>query len=167
MHALIVYDSVYGNTEWIAQAIAEGLKDRYSVRQVRVTEVDTGDLKGADLLVVGGPTHRHRASPAMKDFLELLPRRSLRGMAAVAFDTRYRMAPFFSGSAALEIVRQLRRAGASIADEPQSFFMEPDAATDGRRRHDRELLASGELERARTWASILVTPSDAKTPITV
>lgn len=159
MRALVVFDSVYGNTEWIARAICEGLQQHHTVRQIRASAVDVADLKSADLLVVGAPTQRHRASPEMHAFLETLPRRSLRGVSASAFDTRYRMAMFFSGSAAVEIARQLKRAGATIIDEPQSFFMEPEHPADGEKRHhERELLASGELERARSWAAGLLVP---------
>lgn len=156
LRAVIVYDSVFGNTEWVAHAIAEGLKQHHAVRLVRATEAELEDLKAVDLLVVGAPTQRHKASPAMQAFLDGLPRRSLRSVSAVAFDTRYRMALFYSGSAAVEISRRLKRAGATMIDEPQSFFMEPDYPTDGRaRKHDKEVLASGELERAQTWGAAL------------
>lgn len=160
MQALVVYDTVYGNTEWVAHAIAEGLKQHHEVRLVRVAEADLEELKAADLLVVGAPTQRHQASPAMQSFLDGLPRRSLRGVSAAAFDTRYRMALFYSGSAAVEIGKRLRRAGATMVDEPQSFFMEPDYPSEGQvRKHDKELLASGELERAQTWAATLPAPT--------
>ena len=165
LHALVVYDSVYGNTEWVAHAIADGLKQHYTVRLVRATTVDLADLKEVDLLVVGAPTQRHQASPAMQKFLDGIPRRSLRGVSAVAFDTRYRMALFFSGSAAIEISRRLKHAGAAMVDEPQSFFMEPDRLGGNGRKHDKELLASGELERAQSWAASLAAPA-GRVPVT-
>src|SRR5579884_3673556 len=56
MDALIVYESMYGNTRAIAEAIAEGYGEGASARPVRDAGVPPGDL---DLLVVGGPTQIH------------------------------------------------------------------------------------------------------------
>src|SRR4249919_2469357 len=59
VRAVVVYESVYGNTRAVAEAIAAGLADHADVALRRVAEVDAEALHGARLLVVGGPTHMH------------------------------------------------------------------------------------------------------------
>ncbi len=161
MRVLVVYDTVYGNTEWVARSIGDGLKG-HDVRLVRAADAVLAELAAADLLVVGAPTQRHRASAAMRELLDRLPRRSLSRVSAATFDTRYRASRFLTGSAAIDIARGLKAAGAKVIEEPQSFFMEADSSADGgRRRHEVEILESGELERAATWAAGLRVESKA------
>jgi hypothetical protein len=93
------------------------------------------------MLIVGGPTQRHGASEALRVFLASMPRRSLLALAAAAFDTRYRMATWKSGSAARGIAGRLRRAGGTLVVPPESFFV---AGREGP-------LEQGELERAAQW----------------
>jgi flavodoxin len=155
MNALIVYDSEFGNTERIAYAIAKQLG---TARVIRAAEVDTLDHVTCDLLLVGGPTQRHRASPTLHTLLERLPHGALKGVPAAAFDTRYRMSEFLSGSAAAWIAGRLKRAGARLILPPESFFIERDVPPQSeKRRHEREHLESGEEERAAAWANALLT----------
>lgn len=142
MNMLVIYDTTFGNTEQLARAIAGSLRAHGMVRTVRADEAGLPDLKEADLVIVGGPTQRHRLSPAMRAFLERLPRRTLHGLSAAAFDTRYHMAAWKSGSAAHEIASRLKRTGASLIVPPESFFI---AEREGP-------LEEGELERAAQWA---------------
>lgn len=61
MRALVVYESVFGNTHAIAEAIGRGLGSQADV-EVEVVPVDDAvadRVAGVDLLVVGGPTHVH------------------------------------------------------------------------------------------------------------
>src|SRR5947207_13119475 len=55
MSATVVYESVYGNTRAVAEAIAEGLGD---ARVLPVHEAPD-QVEGQELLVIGGPTHMH------------------------------------------------------------------------------------------------------------
>ncbi len=142
MNMLVIYDSAFGNTEQLARAMADSLRAHGSVRTVRADEVGLPDLKEVDLAIVGGPTQRHRLSPTMRAFLDRLPRLSLHGLRAAAFDTRYHMAAWKSGSAAHEIESRLRRTGAWLIMPPESFFV---AEREGP-------LEKGELERAARWA---------------
>jgi hypothetical protein len=57
MHAVIAYESMFGNTRMVAEAIGVGLAATCSVDVLRMSELDAGRLAAADLLVVGGPTH--------------------------------------------------------------------------------------------------------------
>src|ERR1700751_376369 len=64
MRALVVYESMYGNTHAVAVSIAAGLSTRHDVTLVPVTRAAPELVAAADLLVVGGPTHLHRVSTA-------------------------------------------------------------------------------------------------------
>jgi flavodoxin len=142
MNTLIIYDSTFGNTAQIAQAMADRLGEHGTVRIALANEAGLSEMKEIDLLIVGGPTQRHGLSPAIQALLERLPRRTLRGAGAAAFDTRYHMAAWKSGSAAHRIASRLKRTGASLLMPPESFFV---ALREGP-------LEEGELERAARWA---------------
>ena len=64
MKAVVIYESMYGNTHLIADAIAEGLRTHGDATVVPVGELDAQLLEHADLVVVGGPTHAHGMSRA-------------------------------------------------------------------------------------------------------
>ena len=64
MHTVVVFESMYGNTHLIAEAVADGIRD-VTGGEVVVTGVNGADgvlREGCDLLVVGGPTHVHGMS---------------------------------------------------------------------------------------------------------
>lgn len=142
MNTVILYDSNFGNTEQLARAMADELAYYGTVRLLRVPKDGMLERGEADVLLVGGPTQRHGTSPAMRTFLESIPRHTLRGLAAAAFDTRYHIAAWQSGSAAHRIASMLKRAGVTLIVPPESFFV---AEREGP-------LEQGERERAVQWA---------------
>src|SRR5690348_13213253 len=123
MNTLIMYDSTFGNTEHLARAMADELAYYGTVRLLRVPEGGAFERGEADVLIVGGPTQRHGTSLAMQAFPESMSRRTLHGLAAAAFDTRYHMVAWKSGSAAHSIASRLKRAGALLVVPPESFFV--------------------------------------------
>jgi flavodoxin len=160
MKALIVYESMFGNTEKIARAVADGLGDGYEVTVAGVaTMPSAADM---DLLIVGAPTHafglsrpstrqdavrQGAAHPdatdvGMREYLDVSP--MLTGLAAAAFDTRVNM-PFLPGSAAHKAHRRLRRLGCRLLGPAESFRVIGTAGPP----------ADGELDRARQWAARL------------
>jgi flavodoxin len=141
MNAFILYDSKYGNTEKIARAIGAALEVD-SVVQIQSIKMDTTLPPDLDLLIVGSPTHAHGIPPELKMFLDDLPAGALPGVAAAAFDTRYRMPVLLTGSAASGIAKRLRQKGAQLVRGPESFFIE----------HSEGSLVKGEIERATAWA---------------
>ncbi|HUW12623.1 MAG TPA: flavodoxin family protein [Anaerolineae bacterium] len=140
MKTLIVYDSVYGNTEKIAQAIGEVITGE--VRLARVGEVDVSELKALDLLVVGAPTHAARPSPAMREFLDKIQARALEGVKVAGFDTRLTntWARIF-GFAARGIANGLKKKGGTLVVSPEAFYVDGSEGP----------LSEGELERAAAW----------------
>jgi Flavodoxin domain len=166
MNAIVVYESVYGNTRAVAEAIAEGLGE------VPVLSVhEASPLKDTfDLLVVGGPTHMHGLAtersrhvavdaaqkdgggshidphaadePGLRAWLaDLLPSAVHH---AAAFDTRLDKSTWFTGTAARGIAKRLTRHGIDVVDTA-SFLV---ADSEGP-------LEAGERERARAWGAKL------------
>jgi len=143
MKALIVYDSVYGNTEKIARAIAEAITPSGEVKVLGVGEANPSELASIDLLIVGSPTHAGRPTPAVQNFLNKVPKLSLQGINVAAFDTRIttKLVRVF-GYAAGRIAGNLKRKGGTLIASPVGFFV-----TGG-----KGPLKEGELERAAGWA---------------
>ncbi len=142
MESLVVYDSKFGNTQKVAEAVADGLRARGAVRLLGLNTVLPQKLGRVDLLFVGGPTQAHGMSARMRQFLDALVTRSAPGMLAATFDTRFRMPAMISGSAAKTIARKLRGAGVRMFAPPQSFFVSQGVPE----------LEEGETERAAAWA---------------
>ena len=160
MKSLVVYDSQYGNTEKIAQAIAAQLSRSGKALAIHVNDVQAGDLMGINLLVVGSPTQQLSATAPIKIWLNNMDTGSLSGIHAAAFDTRFtqekineiKILSFFVkifGYGAKPIAKRLHRKGAELVSEPTGFYVND---TEG------PLLAK-ELDRAGAWAAKLGTTS--------
>ena len=142
---LIVYDSLYGNTEEIARAIGGAITG--DVKVLRVGEVNPSELKGFDLLIIGSPTQGGGPTPSIKDFLNKIPELSLQGINIAVFDTRMttKFVGIF-GYAAGRIAGSLKGKGSTLAVPPEGFFIK---GTQGP-------LKEGELERAVAWAKAII-----------
>ena len=161
MSALVVYESMYGNTDSIARAIAEGIENVMPVTVVNVNHASTSALLDIDLLVVGAPTHVHglsrpnSRSAAISSASAALPldadavgtgvREWLAGIETsaryfAAFDTRVNMPRWMTGAAAPLISRLLRARGLEAVTTPEDFLVT-----------DETRLVSTELTRAKQW----------------
>ena len=145
MKAVIVYESMYGNTHHVASAISVGLASSADVVVVPVHEAVPELIESADLLVVGGPTHVHGMSsgktraaaaeaaakpgsdlelepdsegPGLRDWFAGLDRIDAR---AAAFDTRMSGPPALTGRASKGITHKLRHHGATVVTEPREL----------------------------------------------
>jgi flavodoxin len=154
MNALVLYDSQYGDTQRIAQAIANALGDFREARAVRLDPAQPVELQGLDLFIVGCPTQGWRPTPAIQSFLQEPSSEELGGLAVACFDTRFRLPRFMTGSVAKVMAAKLREKGVSLLAEPESFFVK---GTEGP-------LRDGELDRAVAWARMLVKEVDAPSP---
>ncbi|MGB3375410.1 MAG: flavodoxin domain-containing protein [Microbacterium sp.] len=156
MKALVVYESMFGNTRRIAEAIAAGLAEHAQVETVDVAHAPVGVPPDIDLLVLGGPTHafsmsrdttrqdavRRGASTddartGIRDWIGGLP--STGSLRFAAFDTRVDI-PLLPGSAAKAATRVAERHGFRVA-EPESF----------RVKGYEGPLIDGEIARAAAW----------------
>jgi flavodoxin len=156
MKTLVIFDSQFGNTERLAEVIAQALGAGEPVWAADGAAKAALGLRDWDLLIIGTPTQNHTVSPTMRALLQETPHVALKGAHVAAFDTRYRMARLLSGSAADWIAARLRRAGAELVAAPESFFVEWDTPPPGeQRRRDHERLEAGEEARALAWAATL------------
>jgi hypothetical protein len=172
MRVQIVYESLYGNTRLVAEAIGEGFLGSWPdahVSALEVGEVLPYEARGADLLVVGGPTHiltmttRRTREMGLRSAHDEVMANSVSGgdpdsatapgvrewlkalpvapagNQAAAFDTR--LGSLLAGGAARSIYRRLRDSGYQMVAEPKGFIV-----VDG-----RGPLRPGEESRARMW----------------
>lgn len=144
MRALVVYDSAYGNTRSVAEAIT-GALDGLPASSVPVADFEPGTLDAGDLLVVGSPINGWRPTPKITALLSALGNGRLTGVKAAAFDTRVRM--FIHGDAARKITQALKAGGADIIAEPMPFYV----------RGREGPLRDREVEKAKAWARTLLT----------
>lgn len=151
MNALVLYESEFGNTQQIAQAIANVLAGHGPVRLESIYQVGCTVLEGVDLLVLGSPTQYQGATPDMLAWLDRIPPRALHRMPVAVFDTRYRLPRLLTGSAARAVSQMVQQQEGRLIVPPESFFVT-----------EREgPLEAGEVERAASWAGTLVAKAAA------
>ncbi len=138
MRALVIYDSVHGNTERIAKAIGGALGEGATVS--RVNETSSAITEKTDVIVIGSPTHGGRPTPEIQ---ALIDRTSFQGVKVAVFDTRLegRIIRAF-GYAAPRMGDSLKTKGATLVVPPEGFIV----------KKTKGPLKEGEIERAATWA---------------
>jgi flavodoxin len=175
MNALVVYESMFGNTAEVGEAIAASLRSHgLEVLSGPIAAVEDARLDEAHLFVIGAPTHAHGMSskgtrkaavedkrypigrpkdplPGMRDWLPTLP--SGFGRPAAAFDTRFDKPRWMTGSAGKGIAGRLEHHGFHLLAPPESFFV------NGEHR-----LEPGQLERAAAWGTELAELASAAAP---
>lgn len=160
MKAIVVYESLWGNTAAIARAIAEGIGP--GARALSTAEANGTAMADVDLIVAGAPVIAFRlptdqvrrnlgvnpgqapmapdlSHPSMRSWLETLPKGH--GRFAV-FETRLWWSP---GGSTKSIARILERAGYQPLAKPKQFIVKGAYGP----------LREGELERARAWGAEL------------
>jgi flavodoxin len=147
MKTLVVYDSVYGNTEIIARTIGNALPGE--VRVLRVGQANAGDWEAADLLVIGSPVHGAEPTEAIQGLLARIGSPAREGARAATFDTRltWKFLERWGGFAAPKMAAALKDKGWTLVGEPGGFFVK------GLKKGP---LKRGEVERAAARAQWLV-----------
>ena len=165
MRTVIVYESMYGATHALAERMGEALGHGGTVDVVPVGGATCEMLDGADLVLVGGPTHMHGMTtprsrhaaieaaakpdatvhvdpdsegPGLRDWFEGLDGRAI---PAAAFDTRMHGPAILTGRASRGIDKRLRKQGFTTVADPESFLVDKDGS-----------LTEGEVDRAAAWA---------------
>lgn len=166
MRALVIYESMFGNTQQVANAVGDGLARTLPADVVEVGHAQATVPVNVSLLVVGGPTHafgmsrqKTRADAAgqtkapvvsggtgVREWLSSLQSPAHPTLAA-SFDTHMDRPHLIAkmGSAAAPIGRRLRKLGFSDIADPQHFWVEDTLGP----------LREGQLERARQWGQSL------------
>jgi hypothetical protein len=167
VRALVIYESMFGNTKAVAEAVTEGLRTRFAVDLVEVGHAPSRVPDDVALLVVGGPTHAHGMSkPAsradagrrvgdrlvsrgigMREWLADLEA-PLRPIPVAVFDTRIKGPSLIWGSAAKAATGLLDRSFDLIRG-PESFLV------DGPTGPVEDRVLPAELDRARAWGAAI------------
>lgn len=154
MKAMVIYDSVFGNTEQVAREIGNTLGSGENVEALRVTRVKPDQLSGLELLVIGSPTRGFRPTEGITKFLKKIPVDGLKDVKVAAFDTRISTDDITSsilgflvrigGYAAKPIADILVKKGGELIMPPEGFFVD---GTEGP-------MKQGELDRAAEWGKL-------------
>lgn len=163
MKALVVYESLWGNTEQVARSIASGLSQHLDVSVVDVAQAPPAIPDDVGLTVVGGPTHAFGLSRpqtrrdaftqgatqgsetiGVREWLGQLHTNGHSGPVAT-FDTRVEKVRRLPGSAAKKAAKLAHREGFASAGDPESFYVSGTAGP----------LVDGESDRAREWGAQL------------
>lgn len=156
MNVLIIYDSIFGNTEQIAFAIRDSFTSNDTVAAVRAAEFEVKQLEGIDLLFVGSPTRAFQPTKEVAALINSLPINGLNGVKTAVFDTRMTVADtnsriygFFAGLfgyATDSITKKLKKKGGQPVVHPEGFAVK---GAEGP-------LKDGERERAQGWAKAAI-----------
>lgn len=165
--ALVVYESLFGNTRKVAEAIGAGLEPFYEVQVLEVSHANPS-VGDASLVVAGGPIHAfgmtrpgtradaekqakekgwkfEGTGAGLREWLQSLEF-SAAHVDAAAFDTGVKLGWFVIGSAAKGEAAALKDKGFNLVAKPEHFLVKD---SDGP-------LLDGELTRATAWARALV-----------
>ncbi len=164
MRALVIYESMLGNTQHVAESIASGLRPELDALVAEVGSAPSLVEIPIDLLVVGGPTHAFRMSSSetrkdaakksddpiisqelgIREWIAAQRKHSVR-VPAATYDTRFKMSRKLTGSAARNAEKKLCKHGFEIITRTESFFVESETGP----------LLPGERERAYQWGETL------------
>jgi flavodoxin len=163
MKALVVYESMFGNTEQIAHAVADGLRESVDVQLAEVA--DAPAEPEVALIVAGGPTHAFSMSRentradaiskgasegeqefGLREWLSALPSGQHTEKMAT-FDTKVKSMRHLPGSAAKSAAKAARRHGYESVSKAESFYVDDVYGP----------LLDGEVDRAREWGRQLAT----------
>lgn len=163
MKAIVVYESYWGNTASVAQAVAEGMGE--GARALSTSEAAGEAMTGVGLLVAGSPiiafglpSEKSRkdmagrpdkkapsppdlSQPALRTWLVDLPQ-ECGGAKCAAFETGYKLSP---GGSANPILKMLEGKGYKPVAKKQRFLVQGNYGP----------MKDGELDRAKEWGAEL------------
>lgn len=145
MNSLVIYDSNYGNTQKVAEAIAEGLQSK----AVNISNVKQEQLDKYDLLVMGTPINGWMPTKEMQDFISGIDVGQLSDVSVATFDTRVKL--FIHGDAMQKLAKSLKNIGAKRVVDTMPFYVGG--------KKEVPVLLEGELEKARDWGGSLLRSS--------
>jgi flavodoxin len=153
MKILIIYDTVYGNTEKIAEAIQQAVSKEHEAKLIKAKDATSQDVENIDLLIVGSPTHGGWYIESIKNFFNQIPDNGLK-MNAAAFDTSsdkegqkafVKAIIGFFGYASPRIAKTLAKKGAKVIGSETFLVLDTEGP-----------LKEGEIERAKKWGNDVI-----------
>lgn len=153
MNILVIYDSYFGNTGQIGQAIAKVFSKDHQVQACHVSELKPEQMHHLDLLVVGSPTRGFQPTEKIKKFISSLTKQTMQDLKVAAFDTGIAVQDVkvailrwlikVAGYAAKPIAKSLVKKGGCLVVPPEEFWV----------LDEKGPLKAGELARAESWAN--------------
>lgn len=163
--ALVVFESMFGNTERIARAVADGLEAAgVPTRVGEVSATPTELPSSVDLLVVGAPTHAfslsrpstradavrqgadaNRATTGLREWLGTVRPPADRSTRVAVYDTRVSKVRRLPAAAGPTAARLAKRQRFTTVDRPVAFLVDDVQGP----------LVDGEVDRAASWGRSL------------
>jgi len=143
MKSLVIYDSCFGNTEKIAEAIANSI----SAKSIKINNLNSSDLDGVELIVLGCPTHGGRPTEAIQKFINDI---TLKNIKFAVFDTRMskdninialKLLIKLIDYASPKMAKLIKSKGYEVILPPEGFLV----------KEKEGPLVDGEIERAKNW----------------
>lgn len=132
LHVAVIYDSRYGTTAKVAEALVRGLGKvpGLSAELDFAPNVHAEVLDRSELIIIGGPTEYLSASRHLRELFGLIGAYDLKDKFGFAFDTHARRP--FSGSAARFIERKMRALRLHLLEPTSSALVEDGADSSGK-----------------------------------
>ncbi|MDD2274474.1 MAG: flavodoxin family protein [Candidatus Pacebacteria bacterium] len=146
MKNLVIYDSCFGNTEKIAEAIAKSI----SAKAIKINDIKDANLNEVELIILGCPTHGGRPTEAIQKFINDI---TLKNIKFAVFDTRMskddinialKLLIKLIGYASPKMAKTLKSKGYELITSPEGFLVKGKEGP----------LSDGEIERAKNWIKI-------------
>ena len=177
LRALLVFESMFGNTEEVARGVAAGLTaGGFIVESIDVVDVGPAETDAYELVVVGAPTHAFSlsrpstrqdavtkggrpaaAATGLREWIATLPARGTPHGTAAAFDTRVTAMRRLPKAAATRAYHLLAHLGFEMVSRPTGFLV-TDITGD---------LVPGETERAEAWGRLVADEARARSAAAV
>ncbi len=118
----IIYGSGLGRTKMMAEAIAEGAKTIEGVDIVLKDAYDAKpeDIKGADVVVLGGSTYNYKLIKSMDPLLKELAKLELKGKVGVVFGSHG-----WSGEGVKTLTAKMKACGMNVVEPPTTAYHVP------------------------------------------
>jgi len=86
---IVIYESKYGNTKRVAEAIVEGMNEIGGIEASlsELKEVDLDKIPNYDAILIGSPNHMGGHTRGIKGFIDKLGKLQLKGKMFAVFDT--------------------------------------------------------------------------------
>lgn len=149
MKTLIIFDSFFGNTEKIANAVSKHFKQE-ETSIIRIADFKPEHLKGVSTVIIGSPTRKFSPTELITKFINEHGSK-LAGLNCAAYDTRIDLdtiksglAKFFvskGGYAANTMAKKLTKLNANLLLPGEGFLVTGEQGP----------LKEGEIERAEEW----------------
>ena len=153
MKILIIYDSLFGNTQKIAEAIEAKFSLVHESKVFKVGSVSPNILKEADALIIGSPTHGGRPTDPIKKLIHSFSKDMIVNRKVATFDTSFptknmgffinKIVKFF-GNASYRLSNELSKKGANVIDSKIFYVLGKEGP-----------LQEGEIEKAQLWVETL------------